>query len=110
MAAGADHAAGGRCECPCWVFWAGPLLAIVVMYLPFAQVRFAVENRWRAMFEVRAVRDHFRRAPLAFFVALVVTLAVRASLVLAEDRDHPARGGLAAEPGLRGVYLSRRDC
>ncbi len=73
-------AAGGRA--PLLGFLGGALLAIVVVYLPFAQVRFAVENRLRAMFAVRAVRDHFRRAPLAFFVALAVTLVSALPLYL----------------------------
>jgi hypothetical protein len=73
--------AGGT-RAPLLGFLGGALLAIVVIYLPFAQVRFAVENRWRAMFEVRAVRDNFRRAPLAFFVAQLVTLASALPLYL----------------------------
>ncbi|HVU88090.1 MAG TPA: DUF4013 domain-containing protein [Pirellulales bacterium] len=73
-------ASGARA--PLLGFLGGALLAIVVVYLPFAQVRFAVKNRLRAMFEVRAVRDHFRRAPLAFFVALLVTLASAIPLYL----------------------------
>jgi hypothetical protein len=60
----------------------GLLLAIVVMYLPFAQARFAAENRLRAMFELRAVREHFARAPLAFLVALVGTLLFALPLYL----------------------------
>jgi hypothetical protein len=51
------------------------LLGIVVLHLPFLQVRFAAENRFRALFEWRAVRAQFRRAPWAWFFALLVTLA-----------------------------------
>ena len=58
------------------------ILGIVILYLPFAQVRFAAENRLRAMFQVRAVRDHFRRAPVAFLIALVVTLLFALPLYL----------------------------
>jgi hypothetical protein len=60
----------------------GLLLAIVVLYLPFAQVRFAADNRLRGMFELRALRDHFRRAPLAFLVALTATLLFAVPLYL----------------------------
>ena len=60
----------------------GALLAIVVLYLPFAQVNFAAANRLRAMFELRAVRDHFRRAPVAFLVALFCTLLFAVPLYL----------------------------
>lgn len=72
----------GSTRAPLLGFLGGALLAIVVVYLPFAQVRFALENRLRAMFEVRAVRDHFRRAPVAFLIALVVTLASAIPLYL----------------------------
>lgn len=50
------------------------LLLIVLLYLPFLQVRFAAENRFRAMFEVGAVRRRYRRAPWAFAVAFFATL------------------------------------
>lgn len=52
------------------------LLMFVAMYLPILQTRFAAENRSKAMFEVRVMRDTFARAPVAFFVALFVTLAL----------------------------------
>ncbi|MFO0802811.1 MAG: hypothetical protein U0791_06770 [Gemmataceae bacterium] len=48
----------------------GCLLAIVVLYVPFLQVRFALTNRLRAFREFRPLRDAFRRAPLAFAFAL----------------------------------------
>jgi hypothetical protein len=51
------------------------LLGIVALHLPFLQIRFAAENRFRALFEWRAVRAQFRRAPWAWFFALLVTLA-----------------------------------
>jgi hypothetical protein len=52
------------------------LLAVVVVYLPFAQTRFAAENRLLAMFELRALRQWFRRAPLALAAALGLMLAL----------------------------------
>lgn len=52
------------------------LLMFVALYLPILQTRFAAENRAKAMFEVRAMRDTFARAPLAFFWALFFTLAL----------------------------------
>ncbi len=52
------------------------LLMFVALYLPILQTRFAAENRAKAMFEVRAMRDTFARAPLAFFLALFITLAL----------------------------------
>ena len=50
-------AAGSRA--PLLGFLGGLLLAGVVLYLPFAQVRFAVENRWSAMFERRGYATIF---------------------------------------------------
>ncbi len=50
------------------------LLGVVVIYLPALQARFARENRLRAYFEVLAVRREYRRAPLAFTLALWVQL------------------------------------
>jgi len=55
-------------------FLGGFLLAIVLLYVPFLQIRFAAENRFRAFFEPRAIRAHFRRAPWAFAFALSITL------------------------------------
>jgi hypothetical protein len=57
------------------VGWIGALLLmIVVCHLPFLQVRLATENRWRAMFQWRAIRRMFVRAPLAYWTAIVATL------------------------------------
>ena len=48
----------------------GCLLAVVVLYVPFLQVRFALTNRLRSFREFRPLRNAFRRAPLAFAFAL----------------------------------------
>src|SRR5262249_31194104 len=42
----------------------GLLLAVVVLYVPFLQVRFARDNRLRCFIEFQQVRGAFRRAPL----------------------------------------------
>lgn len=60
----------------------GGLLALVLVHLPFLQARFAAENRLACMFEIRAVRRCFGRAPLAFLVALGFTLALALPLYL----------------------------
>ncbi len=60
----------------------GALLAVVLVQLPFMQARFAAENRLRAMFEVRALRRLFARAPVAFLIALVATLVLALPLYL----------------------------
>ena len=59
-----------------------PLLAVVLLYLPFLQTRFAIENRFGAMFELWKVRQLFRRAPIAYWLALLVTLLFALPLYL----------------------------
>lgn len=65
------------------------LFMIVLLYLPFVQTRFAAERRWKTMFEVRAVREQFARAPLAFLLALLVTLALATPLYLLKIEATP---------------------
>ncbi len=60
----------------------GLMLAAVVLYVPFLQVRFARDNRLRAYREFRQVRTAFRRAPLAFALALWVHLLFAIPLYL----------------------------
>ena len=60
----------------------GVLLGIVLLYLPFLQMRMAATNRFYAAFEVRAVRADFRRAPWAFASALFITLLFALPLYL----------------------------
>jgi hypothetical protein len=57
-------------------------LGIVVPTLPFLQVRFAAEGRFAGMFEVRAVRERFRRAPWAFALAFLLTVTAAVPLYL----------------------------
>lgn len=57
------------------VGWLGALLLVVVLlHLPFLQLRLAEQNRLAAAFEWRAVRADFRRAPWMFALAFVVTV------------------------------------
>lgn len=58
------------------------LLATVVPFLPFVQVRYALEGRPSALFAPRAVRDRFKRAPWAFAFALLVLLIAAIPLYL----------------------------
>lgn len=60
----------------------GLMLATVLLYLPFIQTRFAAENRFGAMLEWREARRLFRRAPIAFWFALLITLAFALPLYL----------------------------
>lgn len=57
-------------------------LAVIAPWLPFLQVRYAIEGRAQALFEPRAVREHFRRAPWAFAVALLALLLAAIPLYL----------------------------
>ena len=57
-------------------------LAIVVPFLPFLQVRYAVEGRAAALFARRAIRERFRRAPWAFAFSLMVLLLASIPLYL----------------------------
>ena len=58
------------------------LLGLVFPALPFLQLRFVTEGRFRAFVETRAVRERFRRAPWAFAIALLVTAAAAVPLYL----------------------------
>jgi hypothetical protein len=60
----------------------GLLLAPVLMYLPFLQTHFAAEGRFAAMFELGKVRQTFRRAPIAFWLALFIMLLFALPLYL----------------------------
>jgi hypothetical protein len=58
------------------------LLAVIVPFLPFLQVRYAVEGDISALFSRRAIRDRFRRAPWAFAFSLMVLLLASIPLYL----------------------------
>ena len=60
----------------------GLSLATVLLYLPFLQTQFAVENNFRAMFDVATVRRLFRQAPIAFWFAITITLLFAVPLYL----------------------------
>ncbi|TWU40758.1 DUF4013 domain-containing protein [Novipirellula artificiosorum] len=51
-------------------------LGVALMYLPMLQAHFAAENRLSALFEVRTIRRDFRRAPWAWFLAMVIGLVL----------------------------------
>jgi len=60
----------------------GLLLAVVVVPLPLLQVRMAVENRFRAVFELGAVRRAYARAPIASALAIALVLITAVPLYL----------------------------
>jgi hypothetical protein len=58
------------------------LLGVVLLYIPFLQMHFASEKRFRALFEIGVVRARFKRAPWAFATAFFITLAFALPLYL----------------------------
>ena len=64
-------------------------LAFVLLYLPFLQTHFACQNRLAAMFEWSAVRAQFRRAPIAYWLALAITLLFALPLYLLKIEPPP---------------------
>jgi len=52
------------------------LLGMGMLYLPMLQAHFAAENRFGALFAVRTIRQDFRRAPWAWFAAMVMCLVI----------------------------------
>ncbi|MDR3636269.1 MAG: hypothetical protein P4L84_20875 [Isosphaeraceae bacterium] len=73
--------AAGR-RLPVLGFLGALLLAVVAPSLLFIQTRFAVENRFRALFEFRAIRQCFRRAPWAYAFAFVISAVFAVPLYL----------------------------
>ena len=70
--------------------WLGAgLLGLVLIYLPFAQLRLAETGRFRAAFEVSKIREAYRRAPWAFTLALYSTLLLAVPLYLVKIEPVP---------------------
>lgn len=63
-------------------FLGGLVLILVLAWVPFLQARFATENRLRAMFELRTVRELFTRSPFCWFIAILVTYLMSLPLYL----------------------------
>ncbi len=73
-------ASGGRY--PFLGFIGAVLLALIVPFLPFLQVGCALEGNLRAMFDRKAIKERFVRAPWAFALALLVLLVASIPLYL----------------------------
>lgn len=67
---------------PLFGFVGAMVLGVVLMYLPFLQLRMAATNRLAQAFNVFAVRRDFRKAPWAFAFSFVVTLLFALPLYL----------------------------
>jgi len=61
---------------------AGFALMWVILHLPFLQLQLARENRFKAMFEIKPIRENFKRAPLTSWFALFITLLFALPLYL----------------------------
>jgi hypothetical protein len=60
----------------------GLLLVPILAWVPFLEARFASENRFRGMFELREVRRLFGHAPLAWLIAIIATYVLALPLYL----------------------------
>lgn len=60
----------------------GALLIPVLAWTPFLQARLASERRFSAGFELRAVREAFRRTPISFQLSIVLLYALSLPLYL----------------------------
>lgn len=74
------------------------MLGVVLMYLPFLQLRMAATDRFSQAFNVLAVRRDFGKAPWAFAFAFVVTLLFALPLYLLKIEVVPSEA--AWLPGL----------
>jgi hypothetical protein len=79
-------------------FMGAVLLGMVLLYLPFLQLRMAATNRFSQAFNVLAVRRNFARAPWAFAFSFVVTLLFALPLYLFKIEVVPSEA--AWLPGL----------
>src|SRR5207237_3197102 len=64
-------------------------MAFVLLYLPFLQTQLACQNRLRTIFQLREVRAQFRRAPIAYWFALAITLLFALPLYLLKIEPPP---------------------
>lgn len=78
-------------------------MTLSMLYLPFAQIQFAAENRFRALFEFRRVRRRFLYAPWAHAVSLLLLCAMCIPLYLLRIEATPAE--LLWAPSLVFVVL-----
>ena len=78
---------------PAFALIGGFLFGLVMVYLPFLQAHFAAQNRFRAMFDVLAVRRAFNRAPFVFWLGIFATLALALPLYLLKIEMPPSEFG-----------------
>jgi len=61
----------------------GVLLSVVLAWVPFLQARFSTDGRFAAFKELGTIREMYRRAPLCWALAAIVTYALSLPLFLA---------------------------
>lgn len=60
----------------------GALLIPLLSWLPYLQARFAAEEKWSALFQLKAIRELYRRAPLVLTLGVVLLYALSLPLYL----------------------------
>jgi len=68
----------------------GGLLIMALSWTPFLQAHLTAENRFSAFRELGRIRELFRRAPILFFLSLVVLYALALPLYLAKVAVPPS--------------------
>jgi hypothetical protein len=68
----------------------GLCLILVFMWIPFLQARFAAEQRFSAMFELRAIRDLYGYSSMGWLLAVVLTYVLSLPLYLAKVQLPPS--------------------
>ncbi len=71
----------------------GILFAVALLYVPFLQIRFARERRFRVYLQPGEVRRGFARAPWAFALALFLALLLALPLYLLKIEMVPKEAG-----------------
>jgi len=66
-----------------------PLLALVLIYLPIMQTRYAVERRFSVFAEIKETRAVFKRAPIALWVSMLSVWAFALPVYLAKIQLTP---------------------
>ena len=66
-----------------------PMLAIVLIYLPILQTRFAVENDFNTFRDIKSARAIFKRAPIALWISMLSVWAFALPVYLAKIQLTP---------------------
>jgi hypothetical protein len=66
-----------------------PMLAIVLIYLPILQTRFAVENDFNTFGDIKSARAIFKRAPIALWISMLSVWAFALPVYLAKIQLTP---------------------